>query len=398
MTSEKKNVFLLAICQATMMTGQALMLAAAPFIGLALAADKSLATLPIGIQFGATLLTSMPAAFLMQRIGRRAGFMIGALLGIFGSTLAAYAIWIGDFALFCAGLALNGAFNGFGTYYRFAAADAASPEYRSRAISYVLAGGVVAAVLGPNLAQLTAHSIPAAPFIGSYLGLVAVYVVTLSALFFVELPRLSVAERRSTGRPLGEIARQPAFGVAVLGAMFAYAVMNLIMTATPLAMHAHHYPFGDAAFIIEWHMLGMFVPAFFTGRLVARYGTLSVMHWGAVLCAVCVGVNLASTDLWAIWLALVLLGVGWNFLFVGATTLLTETYKPEERAKAQSVNDFLVLATVTITAFSSGPLHHYFGWNTINLSVVPLIVVTVLAVLWLKRKRKALAAEASATA
>lgn len=398
MKSEKKNVFLLAICQATMMTGQALMLAAAPFIGLALAADKSLATVPIGIQFGATLLTAMPAAFLMQRIGRRAGFMIGALLGILGSTLAAYAIWIGDFALFCAGLALNGAFNGFGTYYRFAAADAASPDYRSRAISYVLAGGVVAAVLGPNLARLTADSIPAAPFIGSYLGLVVVYVVTLSALFFVELPRLSIEERRRTGRPLGEIARQPAFAVAVLGAMFAYAVMNLIMTSTPLAMHAHHYPFVDAAFIIQWHMLGMFVPAFFTGRLVARYGTLTVMHWGALLCAVCVAVNLASSDLWAIWLALVLLGVGWNFLFVGATTLLTETYKPEERAKAQSINDFLVLGTVTMTAFSSGPLHHYFGWSVINLSVVPLIVAIAAAVLWLRRRQKAVAARASAAA
>ena len=389
MKTERKNVLLLAICQATLMTGQALMLAAAPFIGLKLASDQSLATLPIGIQFGATLATTMPAAFIMKHLGRRPGFMIGAVLGLFGSSLAAYAIWLGNFALFCAGLALNGMFNGFGTYYRFAAADAASPEYRSRAISYVLAGGVVAAFLGPNLARFTADSIPAAPFIGSYLGLILVYLVTFSALLFVDLPPLTAEERRQTGRPLAQIARQPAFVVAVLGGMIAYAVMNLIMTSTPLAMHEHHYAFGDAAFIIQWHMLGMFAPSFFTGRLVARYGMLTVMQWGAALCAVCVALNVASSELWAIWLALVLLGVGWNFLFVGATTLLTETYAPEERAKTQAINDFLILGTVTITAFSSGPLHHFFGWSVINVSVVPAIVLVALAIVWLKRRRLA---------
>lgn len=395
MTHEKRNVFLLALCQAAMMTGQSLMLAAAPFIGLALAADKSLATLPIGIQFGATLVATMPAAFLMQRVGRRPGFLLGAALGIVGSCLAAYAIWIGSFPLFCVGLAFNGFYNGFGTYYRFAAADAASAEYRSRAISYVLAGGVVAAVVGPNLARLTADAVPAAPFIGSYIGLVVVYGITLGALLFVDIPRPTLEERHNTGRPLAEIARQPAFAVAVLGAMIAYGVMNLIMTSTPLAMHEHHYPFGDAAFIIQWHMLGMFLPSFFTGRLIARFGVLTVMQWGAALCVLTVGFNLASTELWAIWTALVLLGVGWNFLFVGATTLLTETYKSEERAKAQSINDFLILSTVTLTAFSSGPLHHHFGWNLINLSVAPLIVLVALAVMWLKVRRRAVVGAAA---
>jgi MFS family permease len=386
MNSAKKNVFLLSICQATFNTGQALMLTAAPFIGLALASDQALATFPIGVQFGATLLMTMPAAFAMKHIGRRAGFMIGAVFAISGSALAAYAIWVGSFVLFCAGLALNGLFNGFGTYFRFAAADVASPDYRARAISYVLAGGVLAALVGPNLARFTADAIPAARFGGSYIALIGVYAVTLATLWFVDIPKPTAAERTKPGRPLAAIARQPAFVVAVLGAMVAYAVMNLIMTSTPLALHAHHYAFEDAAFIIEWHMLGMFGASFFTGRLITRYGVLSIMQCGAALFAVCVGVNLASNELWAVWLALVALGLGWNFLFVSATTLLTDTYAPEEKAKVQGVNDFLILSITTLTAFSSGPLHYHFGWQVINASVIPLIVVIAVAVTWLKRR------------
>lgn len=382
-----KNVYLLAVCQATMITGQSLTFAAAPFIGLALASDPALATLPIGVQFGATLLTVAPAAFLMKRAGRRPGFILGAFCGITGSALAAYAIFSGSFALFCAGLALNGAFNGFGTYYRFAAADAAGAAYRSRAISYVLAGGVAAAFLGPNLARWTAGAVSAAPFTGSYIALVTVYGVALTALLFLDIPQPTAEERGGRGRPLGTIARQPAFAVAVLGAMVGYGVMNLIMTSTPLAMHARHYPFGDAAFVIQWHVLGMFAPSFVTGRLIARHGVLAVMQWGALLYALCIGLNLASSQLWAIWLALVLLGVGWNFLFVGGTTLLTETYRPEERAKTQSMNDFLVLGTTTVTALSSGPLHHHFGWSAINTAVVPLVALVALAVAWLSRRQ-----------
>ncbi len=398
MNTAKKNVFLLSICQATMITGQALMLAAAPFIGLALAPDKSLATLPIGLQFAATLFMTMPASFAMKHIGRRPGFLIGAALGIVGSCLAAYAIWAGDFALFCAGLALNGMYNGFGTYYRFAAADAAGPDYRSRAIAYVLAGGVAAALLGPNLARWTVDSIAGAPFSGSYIGLVGVYIVALVATAFVDIPQPTAAERVGGGRPLSEMARQPAFAVAVFGGMIGYAVMNLVMLSTPLALHEHHHPFGDAAFVIEWHMLGMFVPSFFTGRLIARHGTTTIMQWGAILGALCTAINLASAELWATWLALVLLGIGWNFLFVGATTLLTETYAPAEKAKAQALNDFLILGTVTTTAFSSGPLHHYLGWELVNASVIPLIVAVAIAVTWLKRRRQSTPAAATETA
>lgn len=370
-----------------MMTGQALMLAVAPFVGLALAPNKALATLPIGVQLGTTLLATMPAAFIMKHRGRRFGFVMAAILGIIGSAIAAYAIAIGNLWLFCGGLALNGLHNSFGTYYRFAAADAASPAYKSRAISYVMAGGVIAAFIGPNLANWTANLIPGVAFTGSYLGLIAVYMVSLVAILSVDIPPPTEEERRTGGRPFRDIAAQPAFLVAVLGAMIGYGVMSLIMTSTPLAMHEHHYPFGDAAFIIQWHMLGMFAPSFVTGRLIARYGVLTVMQWGAALCVLAVGVNLSSTTLPAIWVALVALGIGWNFLFVAATALLTETYKPEEKAKAQSMNDFLVLGTVTATAFLSGPLHYGLGWEVLNVSVVPLIALIAIAVLWLKRRR-----------
>ena len=394
MSHVKRNVLLLAICQATFNTGQSLMITAAPFIGLALA-DESLATLPIGVQFGATLVATMPAAFLMKHIGRRAGFQIGAVLALLGSSLAAYAIWSGSFVLFCTGLALNGTYNGFATFYRFAAADAAGPDYRSRAISYVLAGGVVAAFIGPNLARFTADAIPTAPFTGTYLALIAVYAVALIVITFVDIPPPGADERLHSGRPLGEIARQPAFIVAVLGAMICYGVMNLIMTSTPLTLHQQHFPFGDAAFVIQWHVLGMFAPSFFTGRLIARYGVLNVMQWGTLLCAACAVANFTGGGYWQIWSALVMLGVGWNFLFVGATTLLTETYNVEEKAKVQAINDFLVLGTVTVTAFSSGPIHHYFGWQSLNASALPTIVLVAVAILWLKRRRRLVSASAT---
>jgi MFS family permease len=371
------------------------MLTAAPFIGLALSRDPSLATLPIAVQFGATLVTTMPASLLMKHVGRRLGFLLGTLFAIAGSATAAYGIWVGSFALFCTGLALNGIFNGFGTYFRFAAADAAGAEYRSRAVSYVLAGGVVAALLGPNLARFTVDTVPSAPFTGTYIGLVAVYCIALLALLFVDIPKPTAQERAAGGRPLLAIARQPAFAMAVAAGMIGFGVMNLVMTSTPLAMHEHAYPFSDAAFIIQWHVLAMFLPSFFTGRLIARYGVLPIMQIGALLCAFCAGVNLLSLDLWVIWLALVALGLGWNFLFIGATTLLTETYRPEERAKTQGLNDFLILGTTTITAFSSAPLHHYVGWSLLNASTLPLLVFTVAAIAWLKlRQRAAVAATA----
>ena len=383
----RKNVLLLALCQAAMMTGQVLMLATAPFIGVMLASDKSLATLPIGIQLSATLVMVMPAAFIMKRTGRRLGFMLGALFGVIGAVLAACALVISSFELYCAGLALTGFFNAFGTYYRFAGADAAGPEYRSAAISYVLAGGVIAALLGPSLARWTADVVLNAPFSGSYLSLAAVYASTFVALLFVQIPRPTLEERSAYVRPLAQIAKQPTFLVAVIAAMVGYGAMNLVMTATPLAMHEHHYFFGDAASVIQWHVLGMFVPSFFTPILITRFGLLKVMRWGAMLCMACIALNVFSMTMWAISLALIVLGIGWNFLAVGSSTLLTQASAPQEKAKTQAVCDFLTLVTTTLTAFSSAPLHQRYGWSLVNFSVVPALALIVLAISWLRTAR-----------
>jgi MFS family permease len=386
MHNMKKNVLLLAACQAMLMTGGSLLIATSALVGYRLAPDKALATLPLAMQMLASMLTTIPASLLMQRIGRRAGFLLGSSIGIAGAVLATYAIVTGSFALFVLGAALSGMFAGFGNYYRFAAADVATDDYRSTAISYVMAGGVIAAFVGPNLAHWTSAWLNA-PFAGSYLALAGILVLSFGTQLFLEI-RQPARETHGSGRALGSIARQPVFIVAAIGGMLGYGIMALVMTATPLAMHDHHYAFGDTAFVIEWHVLGMFAPSFFTGHLIRRFGVLHVMLVGGLLSAVCIGINLTGNSLTHFWLALFLLGVGWNFTFIGATTLLTETYAPEEKAKTQALNDFLVFSTVTLSVLSAGSLQHHLGWRAVNYGVMPLIAVTVLAVTWLLLRRR----------
>jgi MFS family permease len=393
MDNMKKNVLLLSACQAMLMTGGALLIATSALVGYRLSPDKSLATLPLAMQMLASMLTTIPASLLMQRYGRRAGFLFGSTIGISGAGLATYAITTGSFTLFVLGAALSGMFAGFGNYYRFAAADVATVDYRSTAISYVMAGGVIAAFIGPNLAHWTSAWL-AAPFAGSYLALAAILLLSFATQLFLDIPR-PARETPGSGRTLGAIARQPVFVVAAIGGMLGYGIMALVMTATPLAMHGHHYAFGDTAFVIEWHVLGMFAPSFFTGHLIRRFGVLQVMLAGSLLSAVCIGVNLTGTSLAHFWLALFLLGVGWNFLFIGATTLLTETYAPEEKAKSQALNDFLVFSTVTVSVLSAGSLQHHLGWRAVNYGVIPLIAVTVIAVTWLLLRRRGVAPEAN---
>ena len=388
----KRNVWLLAACQALMMTGNSLLIATSALVGHALATDKSFATLPLALQFLATMLTTAPASMLMKQIGRRAGFTVGASIGLAGALAASYAIAADRFALFCLGALLIGMFNGFATYYRFAAADMATQDYRSRAISFVMAGGVAAAFVGPNLANWSSDWVMSARFVGSYLSLAGVYALSLLVIAWLAMPRPDTRERGRAGRPLGAIARHPTFVVAALGGMVGYGVMSLVMTATPLAMHAHAYPFAATALVIQWHVFAMFAPSFFTGHLIQRFGTLNLMFAGAALELCCVVVNLAGASVMHYWAALFLLGIGWNFLFVGATTLLTETYVPEEKAKTQALNDFLVFTTVTLAVLSAGKLQHDFGWQIVNLGVVPLPAIVLVALVWLRRHRSAAAA------
>ena len=303
---------------------------------------------------------------------------------------------MGDFWLFCVGTALVGVFNGFGIYYRFAAVDAAPDFYKGRAISYVMAGGVVAAFAGPNLANLAKDAIPAATFAGSYAALVLLYGIAMLALLGVKIPRQPAVKRHESGRPLLQILRQPVFMVALLGATLGYGVMSLVMTATPLAMQGCGLPFSDSAFVIQWHVFAMFAPSFVTGTLIRRFGVLTVMLWGASCYVGTVFINLNGITIDHFWIALFLLGIGWNFLFIGGTTLLTEAYLPEEKAKAQALNDFLVFTTVSLSSLSAGALQYHYGWEAVNLGVIPLIAVIVIAVVALMLRRRLQAAEAVA--
>jgi MFS family permease len=384
MTTMKRNLLLLAACQGLMMTSAALIMTTAALVGYSLAENKAFASLPLSLNFLATMLATAPASLLMGRIGRRSGFLLANVIGVVGAGIAAWAIWQESFAWFSAGALLIGVFKAFGNYYRFAAADVATPDYRSRAISWVLAGGLLAAFAGPALANWTVDLVRTAPFAASYLALIGLYGASLLVLAFIDIPRPAAGARKDSGRPLATIAVQPSFIVAVLGGMLGYGVMILVMTATPLAMDGHGHSFGSTAFVIQWHVFAMFAPSLVTGQLISRYGVLNVMLWGGALTAACVGINLLGHSVAHYWLALFLLGIGWNFLFVGATTLLTQAHRPEETAKTQGLNDLLVFSTVSVAALSAGMLQHHLGWEMVNLGVVPFIAVILVAIVWLK--------------
>lgn len=376
------------------MTGNILMLATGVLVGEELSPLPGLATLPLALQFVATMAATVPASLLMGRVGRRPGFLLGTALGVAGSAIAFAAVWRGSFWLFCLGAMLVGAYNGFGGYYRLAAADTADDAYRSRAISWVLTGGIVAAFAGPSLARWSRELLQA-EFAASYLVMAGVALLAAVALSLAPLGRPGpAAPRTGGGRPLGVIVRQPRFFVAALSATLGYAVMVLVMTATPLAMKAHLHSFGQTATVIEWHVLGMFAPSFVTGHLIRRFGIATMLLVGAVLLIGCLAINLLGTDMVHFWSALVLLGIGWNFLFIGGTTLLTETYRPEEKAKTQGANEFLIGAMVAVSSLSAGALQNGLGWQAVNLAMVPLVGLILLAVLWLRWGAPPPAAEA----
>ena len=382
-----KNVSLLAACQALNMSASSLVMTVVALVGTTLAADKTLATLPIAVAFGATMVSTIPASLLMKRIGRRAGFSIGACFGIAAGLLSTKAIFDGSFALFCVGAALFGIATAHAFYYRFAAADTASEAFKSRAISLVLAGGLAAAFIGPELAKWTKDLFAPILFAGGFLAMAGLFALILILLQFVRIPRPTLEERSSSGRPLREILRQPACIVAILCAMVGYGAMNLVMTATPLAIIACNHPFESAAFVIQWHVAAMYAPSFFTGSWIKRFGVTPLLLIGSLLILACVAVNLSGIEVAQFWAALVFLGLGWNFLFIGGTTLLTDCYRPEEKAKVQALNDFLVFGTVAATALASGALFHGVGWEAVNLGVVGPVLLVAVAAVWLGRKR-----------
>lgn len=385
-----RNVLLLAACQALYMTGTSTVVAVTAVAGGLLAPSHALATLPFSLQFVVTTATTMPASLLMRRIGRRIGFQIGLLAGTLGAGLAMAGLLIHSFAVFALGSALIGILNGFAVFYRFAAADAASEVFKSRAISLVLAGGVIAAFTGPNLARLTVDLFPQAAFAGSFVVLVAVHMVAILLLQGIDIPRERLLDTEPPGRPLGTIVRSPVFAVALGAAASAYASMNLVMTATPPAMLAHGHVFSDAAFVIQWHILGMFAPSFVTGHLIARFSATRMIAAGALLILLCVAINLAGVDVGHFTAALVLLGIGWNFMFVAATSLLAQAYTASEKAAVQGFNDLVVFSGVAAASLASGALENAIGWSAVNLAVIGPVIAAGAAALWLSARLRGL--------
>lgn len=388
MDSSRKNVVVLAVCQGLLLTNNSILITVNALVGYALAADKALATLPVTSYFVGSALATLPLAMLMKRYGRRTGFTLGAMFAIAGSLVCAAAVYAGNFWLLCLGVVVLGAYFAAGQHYRFAAADSAAADFKTRAISLVLAGGIAGGFLGPETSKLTTDLIAGHPYTGAYFSLVAFALLSILVLRWLEIPPLPESERREAGRPLGEIARQPVFAIAVLCGTVSYGVMNLLMTATPLAMVASDHPFSEAAFVIQWHIVGMFAPSFVTGNIINRLGMTTVLLAGVALNIVCVVIALSGVGVMHFWLALVLLGIGWNFMFVGATALLTESHTPAERAKVQGVNDSAIFITMIVTSLASGALFTIQGWQAMNMWAVPILLLAGAGVLWLVWMRR----------
>jgi len=381
MNSTRRNVGLLAACQALLMTNNSTLIAINGLAGLALAPRAALATLPVTCWVIGSAIATMPASLHMRRVGRRAGLSAGTLWGVAGALLCAGAVWVQSFWLLCFGALVFGAFNAYGQYYRFAAADVASGEFKSTAISLVLAGGLVGGILGPTTSRFTVDLL-SPRFTGAYLALIGFALVTLAVLRFIEVPPLDAKAKAAGGRPLREIAAQPKFIVAVMAGAIGYGVMNFLMTSTPIAMGVCGHPYSDAAFVISSHVIAMFAPSFVTGRLIKAFGVLQVMFVGALLNFAAIGVALSGIAVPQFWISLVLLGVGWNFLYIGGTTLLTQTYRPEEMARAQGANEQAIFLMMAISSFTSGLTVTAAGWERVNYFALPMVAVVAIAIVW----------------
>ena len=383
-----RNLTLLAICQGLFLTNNVVFIAINGLVGFSIAPLGWMATLPVmGYVVGGALSTSLVARTQM-RWGRRTSFQIGLLVAFFSALLCAWAAASGNFWLLVAATVVAGYYSANGQLYRFAAAELATPAFREKAVSLVMAGGLIGAVIGPNMAART-KGMFAVPFVGAYLVLALVAVLAMVLMAYVRFPPLPPkVAGADQGRPMSEIMRQPVFIVATLAAALSYGVMNLLMAATPLAMQVCGFDFPDAALVLEWHVIGMFAPGFVTGHLIKKFGVLPVMGTGVVLYAICIAVALSGVNLHQFLIALFLLGVGWNFLFTGSTTLSLLAYRPEEKDRAQATINFWVFATMAFTSFASGALVTTKGWALLNAGSVIPVVLTGLALLWLAMKQR----------
>lgn len=384
----QRNVWLLVAAQSLGGAAPPIIISLGGIVGQMLASDPMLATLPVSLYQLGLALSTIPAAMLMRRLGRRAAYVLGALLGSVSGLIATYGVVQGDFATFCVGTAMAGFYGACVQSYRFAATDAVEPSQRAKAISRIMVGGLVAAVIGPQVVIWTRDAWPMAPFAGSFLGQAGLALLALPLLWMLRAPPPQAAVAEGTARPLGTIARSPAFVVAVTAGVVSYGLMAFIMTAAPMAMVGCGHTVGEAALGIQWHVLAMFAPSFFTGHLIARFGKIAITALGLVLIAASGLLALAGLELLHFWGSLILLGIGWNFGFIGATAMVTDTYTPAERAKVQALNDFLVFGTVAVASFGSGRLLNTSGWETINTLMLPLIAVVLVMLGWLTLRHR----------
>ena len=384
----RRNVFVLASAGALAGSVPPIVFATAPLAAYdMLGADKSLATLPVTAFVIGTACGTVPAAMLMRRIGRRSGFIGGMLIGVAGAAAAAYAMFTAGFLFLCAGAFLVGFSAAFAQQFRFAAADTASPAFLPRAISLVMAGGIVAAIIGPQAVIHLGDVFAPIPFAGAYVAAVGLSLAAVAVLYFLDIPRPPAKPAGGGGRPLGEIARQPEFLVAVGCATSSFALMSFVMTAAPLAMVLHDHGQNAAVLGIQWHVLAMFAPSFVTGSLIARFGAERVVATGLFLLIGCALVALSGTSVGHFWLALILLGIGWNFGFIGGTALVTRTYRPEEKEKVQALNDFFIFGVVAVASFSSGEALLIGGWSVVNIIVLPVAFACLIGLFWSMSRR-----------
>ena len=387
---ERRNLGLLVAVQSLGGASPPIIISLGGLVGQMLSTNPTATTLPVSLYQLGLALSTLPVAWLMQRLGRRMAYVLGAVMGVLSGLVAAWGISQSDFILFCIGATMAGFYGACVQSYRFAAIDAVGEVSRhAQAISLVMVGGLIAAIIGPQVVIWTRDTLPATPFAGSFYSQALLALLALPLLLGLRLP--PAAPRAITGgtRPLGEIARTPQFIVAALAGVVSYGLMAFLMTAAPMAMVGHGHSVGEAALGIQWHVLAMFGPSFFTGKLIARFGKRSITALGLAMIAGSGLLALAGLDLLHFWGSLILLGVGWNFGFIGATTMLAECHRPSERPKVQALNDFLVFGTVAVASFGSGQLLHSAGWNGINWGMLPMVAVVLVLIAWQARASKA---------
>ncbi len=386
----RRNALVLAVTQALAGGNSTVLVATAGIVGTTLAPDKSLATLPISIFVLGMWMGTLPIGALARRLGRRNALQIGTVCGVLTGLICCLAVLQGSFLLFNVGAVFSGLYASAHQSYRFAAADTASEAFRPKAISWVLFGGVVAGVVGAQLVIATQDLWPPYLFAATYIGQAALALISAGVLMFLNIPKPPARSAAGDGRPLSEIAKQPRFVVAVACGVATYSMMNLVMTSAPLAMVMCNHSVTDATLGLQWHVLGMYAPSFATGALISRFGLERITGAGLALIIVSAVIGIAGISLWHFWIALALLGVGWNFAFIGATTMVTHCHRPNERNKVQAFDDFLVFGSMAIGSFSSGALLVSFGWSMVNGVVFPVVLAATALLVWgaLRRRRQ----------